>query len=243
MGERVELRGGCRDLPSPAPTPDYYDDFARAAAALAERYPGAVGIEIWNEPNVAHFWRPAPDPGAYASLLRQAYVAVKEVDPQMSVAGGSVVATSPTTTGAIDAPIFLRSVFEAGAAGAMDAISVHAYPAGDVTGSRAVSAVQELRQARDTWGDSSKPLWVTETGVSTTGPTLVSEVTQAAVLQAVDSRLRAEPGVEMLLIHTMVDPQLGPASQESGFGVVRSDLSRKPAFCVLALAWAGSAAC
>ena len=225
------------------PAPDYHDDFARAAAALAERYPGAAGIEVWNEPNLAHFWRPAADPDAYASVLRQAYVAIREVDPEMSVAGGSVVVTDPPATGSIGATDFLREVFEAGAAGAMDAISMHAYARGDPSGNPAVSAVQMVRDARDSWGDPSKPLWVTETGWSSTAAAGLGEVGQAAALAVLDGRLRAEPDVEMLLVHTLIDPSLGLINPESGFGIVRSDLSRKPAFCVLALAWAGSAAC
>ena len=42
----------------------------------------------------------------------------------------------------------------------------------------------------------------------------------------------------MLLIHTLIEPNTDPASREVGFGVVRSDLSKKPAYCTLALAWA-----
>jgi hypothetical protein len=224
------------------PLPDYYDDYARAAAAIAERYPEAAGIEIWNEPNFAHFWRPAVDPEGYASLLRESFSAIRQADPAMPVAGGSLAQLNPEP-GSMGAPDFLKRVYEAGAANAMDALAIHAYAGGDSTGERAVTDVADVRATRDAFGDPSTPLWVTETGASTTGANPLSEVDQAARLTLLDSRLRAAADVEMLIVHTLVDPPADPASRETGFGVVRSDLSKKPGYCALALAWGGSAAC
>ena len=127
----------------------------------------------------------APTP-AYASLLRQAYTAIKQADPQMPVAGASVVGATQGG-GSIDGPDFLKTVFEAGSAGSMDAISMHAYSP-DQTGSGAVSAVQRVRSVRDTLGDPSRPLWITEAGWSTTGAGLLSEVDQATALAVLDTR-------------------------------------------------------
>ena len=39
---------------------------------VAQRYPEAAAIEIWNEPNVHWFWRPRPDPARYTELLVEA---------------------------------------------------------------------------------------------------------------------------------------------------------------------------
>lgn len=225
------------------PAPGYYDDFARAAAALAKRYPEAAGIEVWNEPNLGKFWRPVADPEAYAALLRESFATVRQADPAMPVAGGSVVGHYPPAADSMDAPDFLKRVFDGGAAHAMDAITVHAYAGGDVTGERAVRVVDGVRTVRDSWGDPAKPLWVTETGVSTTGANFLSEADQATRLTVLDNRLRAAADVEMLLVHTLIDPPRGATNPETGFGVVRSDLSKKPAYCALALAWAGAASC
>ena len=41
---------------------------AALCAALAQRYPEAVAIESWNEPNLWAFWRPQPDPDMAARL-------------------------------------------------------------------------------------------------------------------------------------------------------------------------------
>jgi hypothetical protein len=58
---------------------------------LTERYSDrAAALEIWNEPNERWFWKPAPDPAAYAALLRAAYLAVKAVAPQLTVTSGGL---------------------------------------------------------------------------------------------------------------------------------------------------------
>jgi hypothetical protein len=225
-----------------SPRPEYYDDFARAAAAVAARYPRAAGIEIWNEPNHQHFWRPASDPEAYAALLRESHAAVKQVDPSMPVAGVSL-AQRNTHPGSVAPTEFLQRVYAAGAGGSMDALSVHAYAGDDATAQRAVDDVTAARAVRDAAGASSTPLWLTETGASSTGPGALSEVDQAARILLLERRLRATPGVEMLLVHTLVEPPLGPESRETGYGIVRADLSLKPVYCGLALAWGGTASC
>jgi hypothetical protein len=75
-------------------------DYANFAAAIANRYgthgsfwaanPGLTprplrAIEIWNEPWHSGFWKPNPDPAAYAALVRTAAPAIKAVDPSIQV--------------------------------------------------------------------------------------------------------------------------------------------------------------
>src|SRR6202043_672892 len=57
--------------------------FAGFAAAVVQRYygKGPSYFEIWNEPNLAEFWSPAPDPAAYTADLKAAYTAIKAVAP------------------------------------------------------------------------------------------------------------------------------------------------------------------
>ena len=52
------------------------------ASALAARYArkGVQTFEIWNEPNNAIYWQPAPNPVAYTADLIAAYKAIKKVD-------------------------------------------------------------------------------------------------------------------------------------------------------------------
>src|SRR3954449_8117124 len=81
-------------------------DYADYASAFAKRYgrggtywaqhsAGAQPVatyEIWNEPNGAWFWRPAPDAATYADMYLGARAAIKAVDPQARVVVGGLVA-------------------------------------------------------------------------------------------------------------------------------------------------------
>jgi len=136
-----------------APDPAQYAAFARAAA---ERYRGQVQAwEIWNEPDDAQFWRPAPDPPAYARLLTAASAAIKSVDPGVVVLNGGVV---PFDTG------FLESLAVNGAWSAIDALSVHPYvdpytPEGAQIDAVGIANVRTLAARL-----GSKPIWATEFG-------------------------------------------------------------------------------
>ena len=225
-----------------SPLPEFYDDYARALAAIAQRYPRAIGVEVWNEPNLPFFWRPAPDPAGYAALLAESYEAVNAVAPEMKVAGASIVDTS--AVGAVGATAFLEAISDAGAAGAMDAISMHAYGGSEVTGGRAVQEVGSVRAWRDSAGISSTPIWITETGATTTGSGSVTEVVQASMVETLNRRLAAERDVEMLLFHTLLEPTMyGSGNRETGFGVLRPDFTPKLSGCVLAHLWGGLGDC
>jgi hypothetical protein len=56
---------------------------------LAHHYRGSVDyFEVWNEPNISHFWYPRPDPTQYALLLESTYVTLKQADPAVPVVFG-----------------------------------------------------------------------------------------------------------------------------------------------------------
>ena len=60
-------------------------EYARFLGVLTHRYATQVSAwEVWNEPNAKRFWGGAPDPAAYARLLRAAA-------PVIHSAGGTVV--------------------------------------------------------------------------------------------------------------------------------------------------------
>lgn len=65
--------------------------FEAYLAEVVQRYGTRIsGYEIWNEPNYANFWEPAPDPAAYAELLRGAHGAVKGADGEARVVFGGI---------------------------------------------------------------------------------------------------------------------------------------------------------
>jgi hypothetical protein len=235
----------CATAPQPclaAPAADHYDEAAATAAAIARRYPDAAGIEVWNEPNTPYFWAPAPNPHEYSELLAVVHAAVEHAAPAMPIVGGGASSgTGGGPPGHIDGPDFASALVAEGALKNMDALSVHAYAEqSDPSGQSAVANVEAVRSAI---GGATEPIWVTETGVSTTGPAAVSDEAQALALLRVSELLPEVPGVEMVLVHTLVENSQGDESPETGFGVLRPDLQPKPGYCVLAESWGGNSNC
>ena len=109
-------------------------------------------------------------------------------------------------------------------------------PGPDVSGR---SAVIDLEAVTDALGEKRLPIWVTETGISTSGPDAVSPEAQALALANLNAELAEVPGVDAILVHTLVRPPADPASPEGGFGIVDQDLVPTQAYCDLADAWGG----
>jgi hypothetical protein len=77
------------------PLPEFYDDYARLAAAAVERYPQVERVMVWNElkgfyNHAANRW----DYEGYTEFYNQVYTAVKNVRPDIQVGGPYVVLTS-----------------------------------------------------------------------------------------------------------------------------------------------------
>jgi polysaccharide biosynthesis protein PslG len=228
--------------PSFSPGAAQIDDFADFVAGAARRYPRAEGLEIWNEPNLPKFWRPRPDPELYGRLLRAAADAVHASGSSVPVVSGGLSPVARTNGGKIDYASFLRRMNAAGGIGAADAIGFHPYPPHDqpIATDAAVGDVDALvSRARGTLagvGEAEKPIWVTETGVSTSGPAAFTPAEQASVLGQIYDHLAATANVPVVIFHRFLDQPLGPRDWESGAGVVSTRAAPKPAYCALAQA-------
>lgn len=250
----------CTPATQAPPDPQFDSAWAQYIGAVARRYPGAIGIEIWNEPNLNALFSPRADPARYAQLLQIAYEAVKNANPNMPVVSGGLFASSEGGPNGMADAEFLSGMYAAGANGFMDAIGAHPYPTteaeGAFTGRYDPSAMERdlerLRRVRDLMGDASIPIWVTEAGVSTQSapgaPTAASEDEQSAYLTSMVESGEHDSDVPVFLIHRLIDephdPSEGPLDLvEAGFGVFRSDGTPKPAACSLSEMFAGSLAC
>lgn len=93
--------------------------FAKWAAAAAKHYAGKGIIwELWNEPNLAQFWKPTPSAEDYAKLAHAVIDAVRAADPHAYIIGPAT-STFPWA--------FFDALAERGVLAKFDAISVHPY--------------------------------------------------------------------------------------------------------------------
>ena len=136
---------------------------------------------MWNEPNIARFWKPAPAAAGYAHLLDLTRDAIKAAQPNAVVLGGSLAGA---------ALAFLDAMYGAGAKMNFDALALHPYSAtrapddcADTQWSFAC-AIDAARSMMLHEGDP-KPIYLTEFGWSTYGGQGgVSEDAQMQFLQA-----------------------------------------------------------
>jgi polysaccharide biosynthesis protein PslG len=216
------------------PAPEHYLDAGSMAAMIATRYPQSAGIEVWNEPNLSFFWRPAPDPAAFTSLLVSLDSAVKAADPSMPVVMGGLSDNQTWANHNWPLESFLGAAYYYGARGHMDAVGVHPYPGNSGTDLSMVSqAMQQARDVRSYYSDLATPMWATEAGVSTNGASTLTDSQQATNLTYVYDTLAGMPDVKLIAIHTLIEPGQ-PFTSEWGYGVVTQSLEPRLAFCALA---------
>ncbi len=201
-------------------------DYAAYAAAFVERYgPGGAfwrahpeltarpvgSVEIWNEPDGAHFWQPAPNAAAYDALYTAARDAVDAVAPGIRVIVG----------GLTDAPVFLPAMLQAqpGLRGHVDGVAIHPYGAPAAIAAKILAA----RETLIALGMRSVPLYVTEFGWTTSPPGALDYVPAAQRPADIASALallgRPGCGVAASLLYTWVTPRRDPGNSQDWFGI------------------------
>jgi hypothetical protein len=253
------------------PEPAYDPAWASYVHELTKRYPKAIGVEIWNEPNLASSFVPIVDPVRFTALLKTAYRAVKSADSGMPVIAGGLFSSPVSGAGGMADDQFLAAVYAAGGGDSMDAIGAHPYPyearpdGSPAPASLAVTrrALERLRTVRNAAGHRQTPIWVTELGVSSAaspGSTPAStERQQARLLLAMVHLAESQSDIPVLIIHRVIDVANAAAapptatggpvapgletSADAGFGVFRSDGTPKPAACALSREFGGSLRC
>jgi polysaccharide biosynthesis protein PslG len=196
--------------------------YATFVAYLAARYGTRLAaIEVWNEPdqaNEAYFAGPEK-PQHYAAVLRAAYPAIKQANPNVKVLAGSLVGSNG---------VFLRALYAAGIKGYYDGLAVHFYTL--TLGS--LRAIHETQLAN---GDNT-PLWLDEFGWSSCWPKqkiqqeqgCVSPKVQATNITNLYRSLARTPYVAAAVLYKLQD------SEQEDFGVFNAQGARKPAFAAFA---------
>lgn len=195
-------------------TEEGIEDYCRYAQAVVARYKDRIKHwEIWNEPNI-FFWSGPKE--MYFLLLDRAYEAIKAVDPEATVFGCS--------TAGIDTS-FIQRTIEAGAR--FDGLTIHPYrPTLDDA-----AFVRELRSVSDlvALAGTRRPVWITEMGWSTEIGGL-SEREQASMLARCYLASVASGAVQNVSWYDFREDGTNPYYNEHHFGIVRQDLSLKPAY-------------
>jgi hypothetical protein len=237
--------------------PKNFADYANFATKVVERY-GSDGtfwaarpdlprrplaaVELWNEPWGSWFWKPNPDPAAYARMVRTAATAIRAAKPDMKILiSGDLIAIRSDGRGAR----WLEDVLAAdgGLAPLFDAYSTHPYPSPRNRGPLDTTSGPEYRfdRAQLTRDIASaraalKPVWITEVGWSTAASVsdAVTEATQATFVKDAIGNAITKQKVERIFIFGW-DRSNGVATDREGnYGLQRYDGTLKPAWTALA---------
>lgn len=211
--------------------------FGQFAGKVAEHFRGRIAAyEIWNEPNAAAFFAPAPDPAGYVDLLKASYPAIKAADPSALVVTGGLGALIDYSTTAIDPVNFVRGMYAAGAKNFFDALAYHPYQytlkfsESGWHPDAPINQMAGIRQLMLVNGDAAKRIWATEYGEPSS---VVGEPAQAAYLEDMLSKWRTIPYAGPVYVYTMRDRNSMSTAVEDTLGIYRSDGTAKPVERVL----------
>lgn len=208
--------------------PTHAGDYGDIARFVTSRYGTALAaLEVWNEPNldVDRFFIAPDEPAAYAAILKAAYPAAKEGNPDVEVLAGALAYMNGE---------FLERLYELGIQGYYDGLAVHPYNEGAPTAGN-WSGVEWARELQRAAGDTT-PLWLTEFGWSTCvvgSGWCTSEQEQASNTVASFAAVAGDSSVKAAIVYNLRDTGTQADDFESNFGLVRRDFSLKPAYTAL----------
>jgi polysaccharide biosynthesis protein PslG len=203
------------------------DAFVNFAAQAVRHFRADNPIwEIWNEPEHAHMWPPKSDATQFLRLATRTCEAMRRVDPALTIYAPGA---AKVPTDADPAPAFLRAVVASKLPACLSGLSAHPY-----------AWVNALDDSASTWRRlrtllagaagvrSGFEFASTESGVSTFKGQ-VSDTAQASYIARM-MLLNAESNVRVSIWYDWRDDGDDGDNPEHRFGVLRRDLSRKPAW-------------
>jgi hypothetical protein len=213
-------------------------DYGRIVRLVVDRFRrrGVHAYEIWNEPNLEHFWGSGPDPAAYVDMLRAGAAAVRAADPKATVVLGGLSENDVR---------YLDGVYRAGGGRLFDAVAVHPYTFGAPPlpeearrgdRRRSLAGLGDIREAMVRHGDTAKKVWITEFGYSTTTEEGgVSEADQARYLRQAYAYVDRLPWVHSMFWYQARDDPLGGDGDgyADRFGLMTTDFRPKPSYYAL----------
>ncbi len=157
---RPDKRSAYGDGPTPGEPKDM-DDWRNYVRTVATRYKGKIRYyEIWNEPNLKHFYRGTVD--QMVALAREAYTILKEIDPSIKVIAPSVFSDYGGWN-------WLDEYFGKGGGAYTDIVGAHFYIKKDKTPENSLWLIDKVQNVMAKHGLAEKPFWNTETGYGNKG--------------------------------------------------------------------------
>lgn len=193
--------------------------FARFAAVAARRYRGnGIIWDIWNEPNLDHFWVPEANADAYADLALETVDAIRGADPTALIAAPAMAGYQRD---------FWHTLGRRGLFAKLDAITVHSY--GVRTPEELTVPFLDLRALINSYSPTWKvPILSGEWGFAST-TNGYSEGQQAQFLTR-QWLVNLMHDINVNIWYDWRDDGLEPDNPEHNFGIVHNDYSVKPAF-------------
>jgi len=213
-------------------------EYAAFVTAAVRRYTyiGVHTWEIWNEPNVSAFWKPAPDVEQYVAVLRAGYAAIKAADPTATVLTGGLAPAADRSDGTTIAILtFLRGLYDDGAAGSFDAIAVHPYSVpGHPMEDHDWNPFVHLPDYHDLMvdhGDGAKSIWLTEFGAPTGFSALaVHDDVQGEFADEAFHATAAWPWAGPLFWYAIRDLGEDRFDSSQNWGLLRRNFDAKPGY-------------
>ena len=180
-------------------------------------------IEVWNEPNLPAYWRPAPDAARYARLYLATRTAIHAVAPGVKVVtGGLSPYEKPVSFLARmkrDQPQLMSN---------LDGVGFHPYAAG---GPGVMAQVAALRTGLNRLGGRAVTIAVTEVGwpLPNRSPTrnfaLPDKTRGGATALMADAMGSGNCNVSGMTLFTWTSAMSNPVEQEDWFGIERPNLT------------------
>jgi len=215
--------------------PESNDEFSGYVSKTVNRYKSIIHHwEIWNEPNHDDYWKaPKDNLKRYSRLLTHSYQAAKAADPQCLVLNGGI--TDPVIND-------VKNLYQNAGKEYFDRLNIHTFlnPFSANPEQDFKNIIDPVLQIQKEYGDSNKKIWITEMGCpgipagkkeqAWFGGEPMNEKQQADWLKRQYALREQVPQIEMMFWAFYRDTDDIFHQATDYFGLVRADLSPKPAF-------------
>ncbi|MDW5419020.1 cellulase family glycosylhydrolase [Iodobacter sp. CM08] len=211
--------------------------FAKRMGMLAKRYPSVDAWQVWNEPNLPAFWRPAENAADYGRMLQSSVRVLKQIAPSKPVvmAGMAYYSQMPIKRG-----LMLEELGKKGALGLGAIVAYHPYsqePEGDDVKER--DFILRSKEINQRLRAMKVPgIWATEWGWSSyAGPkeeqSLIGEAGQADYLLR-RLVLMSVSDFDRVFLFALSDLDSRAGVRDRSYGLLDLQGKPKPAYKALA---------